>query len=76
MPGMIPNRDVAERLYRQLQSRAALAGLSRFGYLLNELRWLAGQPNVAELRARLALRSPVDPAVRPAEAVRAERDRL
>jgi len=76
MPTMIQIRDVPETLHRQLKSRAALAGMSLSAYLLDEIRRMASQPTLAELRARLAQRSAVDPNVPPAEAVRAERDRL
>jgi hypothetical protein len=76
MSTMIQIRDVPETLHRQLKSRAALAGMSLSGYLLDEIRRIASQPTIAELRARMAQRSAVDPAVPPAEAVRAERDRL
>lgn len=76
MSTMIQIRDVPETLHRQLKSRAALAGMSLSGYLLDEMQRMASQPTVAELRARMAQRSSADPAVPPAEAVRAERDRL
>jgi hypothetical protein len=76
MPTMIQIRDVPDALHRQLKSRAALAGMSLSGYLLDEIRRIADQPTLAELRARLARRSVVEPAAPPAEAVRAERDRL
>ena len=76
MTTMIQIRDVPETLHRQLKSRAALAGMSLSGYLLDEIRRIASQPTIAELRARIAQRSSVDPRVPPAEAVRAERDRL
>ena len=69
-------RDVPEALHRELKSRAALAGISLSGYLLEEIRRIASQLTVEELRARLARRSAVDPAMPPAEAVRAERDPL
>jgi antitoxin FitA len=76
MSTMIQIRDVPETLHRQLKSRAALAGMSLSGYLLDEIRRIASQPTIAELRARMAQRPAVDPAMPPAEAVRAERDRL
>ena len=76
MPAMIQIRDVPDTLHRQLKSRAALAGMSLSSYLLDEISRAASQPTLADLRARLAQRSPVDPALSPAEAVRAERDRL
>jgi hypothetical protein len=67
---------VPETLHRQLKSRAALAGMSLSAYLLDKIRRMASQPTLAEMRARLAQRSAVDPTVSPAEAVRAVRDRL
>jgi hypothetical protein len=76
MSTMIQIRDVPETLHRLLKSRAALAGVSLSGYLLDEMRRIASQPTLAELRARMAQRSSVEPAVPPAEAVRAERDRV
>jgi plasmid stability protein len=76
MSSMIQIRDVPETLHRQLKSRAALAGMSLSGYLLDEIRRIASQPTIEELRARIARRAAVEPGVTPAEAVRAERDRL
>jgi plasmid stability protein len=76
MSTMIQIRDVPEALHRQLKSRAALAGMSLSGYLLDEIRRIASQPTLAELRARMAQRSAIDPREPPAAAVRAERDRL
>jgi plasmid stability protein len=76
MSTMIQIRDVPETLHRQLKSRAALAGMTLSGYLLDEIRRIASQPTLAELRVRIAQRSAVDPAVPPAEAVRTERGRL
>ena len=75
MSTMIQIRDVPETLHRQLKSRAALAGMSLSGYLLDEIRRMASQPTLADLRARMAQRAAVVPSVPPAEAVRAERDR-
>ncbi len=75
MSTMIQIRDVPETLHRQLKSRAALAGMSLSGYLLDEIRRIASQPTLGELRARLAQRSAVNPSIPPADAVRAERDR-
>jgi plasmid stability protein len=75
MSAMIQIRNVPDELHRRLKSRAALAGMSLSDYLLNEIRDLAERPTLEELRARLEQRSPVNPSVAPAEAVRAERDR-
>jgi len=71
---MIQIRNVPDVLHRRLKSRAALAGMSLSDYLLNEIREVAERPTMDELRARLQARSPVIPAVAPADAIRAERD--
>jgi plasmid stability protein len=73
---MIQIRNVPETLHRLLKSRAALAGMSLSDYLLNELRQAAERPTLDELRARMERRPSMNPSVAPAEAVRAERDRL
>jgi plasmid stability protein len=71
---MIQIRNVPDALHRRLKSRAALAGMSLSDYLLSEIRQVAEQPTLEELRARLRARSEVSPSVTPAQAVRAERD--
>lgn len=71
---MIQIRNVPGELHRRLKARAALAGMSLSDYLLQEIRRVAERPSVQELRARLAERTPVRPAIPPARAVRAERD--
>ena len=75
MPTMIQIRNVPDTLHRRLKSRAALAGMSLSDYLMNEIRVIAEQPTLEEMRARLQRLPPVTPSVAPAEAVRAERDR-
>jgi len=75
MSVMIQIRNVPDAVHRRLKSRAALAGLSLSDYLLREIRTTAERPTLDELRARLAGRSEVTPAVAPAQAVRAQRDR-
>jgi plasmid stability protein len=72
---MIQIRNVPDALHRRLKSRAALAGMSLSDYLLSEIREVAERPTLEELRARLERRSAVTPAVAPAQAIRAERDR-
>ena len=74
MSKMIQLRNVPDELHRLLKARAAMAGMSLSEYLVGEIRRLAERPTVAELRARLAERRPVEPDVSPAEAVREERD--
>jgi plasmid stability protein len=74
MPGMIQVRNVPEGLHRRLKARAAMAGMSLSEFLLAEIGQVAERPSLAELRKRLADRSPVRPDVSPAKAVRAYRD--
>jgi len=76
MATMIQIRNVPDTLHRRLKSRAAVAGMSLSDYLLGEIREVAQRPTIEELRARLEQRSRVTPSLPPAEAVRAERDRL
>jgi len=75
MSTMIQIRNVPDALHRRIKARAALAGMSLSDYLLAEVRRLADQPTLAEMRERLASRPPTMPEPSPAEAVRAERDR-
>ena len=67
-------RNVPEKLHRELKARAALAGLSPSGYLLDRVRRLIERPTPDETRRRISQRSsePVSEAL--AKAVRAERD--
>lgn len=74
MSTMIQIRNVPEGLHRRLKARAAMAGMSLSDYLLGEIRRVAERPRLEELRARLERRAPANPAVPPAQAVRAERD--
>ena len=74
MTTMIQVRNVPDPLHRKLKSRAALAGMSLSDYLLGELRQIAEQPTLDEMRVRLASRSAVTSQETPADAVRAERD--
>jgi len=76
MNAMIQIRNVPEALHRQLKARAALAGMSLSDYLLAEIRQVAERPTLDDLRARLARREAVVPTVAPADAVRAERERM
>jgi len=75
MSKMIQLRNVPDDLHRKLKARAAFEGLSLSDYVLQEVRHVAERPTVAELKTRLAQRSPVITRVPPARAVRAERDR-
>ena len=75
MSKMIQLRHVPDELHRKLKARAALEGLSLSDYLLKEVQRAAERPTLAELRQRLARRTPVATRVPPAKAVRAERGR-
>jgi len=75
MSRMIQIRNVPDELHRALKARAALAGMSLSDYLLREVRRAAERPSPEELRARVRARAAVRPRVKPARALRAERDR-
>ncbi|MBI3030132.1 MAG: hypothetical protein HYY64_11530 [Candidatus Rokubacteria bacterium] len=75
MSRTIQLRHVPEDLHRKLKARAALEGLSLSDYLLREVQRAAERPTLAEIRQRLARRTPVVTRVPPARAVRAERGR-
>jgi antitoxin FitA len=74
MSMMIQIRNVPDALHRKLKSRAALAGMSLSDYLLQQIRQVAEQPTIEEMKARLAKRSTITLSVDTADAVRAERD--
>lgn len=75
MPKMIQLRHVPDELHRKLKARAALEGLSLSDYLLKEIEQAASYPTIAELREKLADRTPFVPRIPPARVIRAERDR-
>ncbi len=75
MSKMIQLRNVPDALHRKLKARAALEGISLSDYLIAEIRRVAERPTRRELLKRLRERSSVWPRVKPAAAVRAERDR-
>jgi plasmid stability protein len=75
MSVMIQIRNVPDALHRKLKSRAALAGMSLSDYLLREIRQVAEQPTMEEMRERLHRLSSVTPSVDPTDLIRAERDR-
>lgn len=74
MHTMIQIRNVPSHLHRRLKAKAALGGQSLSSYLLGEIERLAELPTESELRERLRQRAPVNPSLKPADAVRAERD--
>ena len=73
MSKMIQVRNVPDTLHRRLKARAALAGMSLSDFLLMEIRKIAEKPTPEEMLERLRRRRPVEPAEKPADAVRAER---
>jgi plasmid stability protein len=75
MPKMIQLRHVPDELHRKLKARAALEGLSLSDYLLREIEQAASYPTIAELREKLADRTPFVPRIPTAKVIRAERDR-
>jgi len=74
MPKMIQMRHVPDALHRQLKARAALSGLPLSDFLILELRKIASQPSVAEMRERLRQREPYQSDTSPSDVLRAERD--
>jgi hypothetical protein len=74
MTKMIQLRHVPDSLHQQLKSRAALAGLSLSDYLIREARKAVERPTDEEIFERLHIRSRVTPRIKPAAAVRRERD--
>ncbi len=74
MPKMIQLRHVPDVLHRRLKARAAMAGLPLSDYLIREVRKLAEQPTVEEMRERLRQREPYRGRQSPTDVLRAERD--
>ena len=68
-------RDLPEDVHRVLKSRAALAGMSLSEYASAELRRSVERPTRQDVLERIAARRVARPRVKPATAVRAERDR-
>ena len=75
MSKMIQIRNVPDELHRALKVRAAQAGMSLSDYLLSEVRKVAERPSRTELLERLRHQPPLRLRPRPADAVRAERER-
>jgi plasmid stability protein len=71
---MIQLRNVPDALHRQLKARAALAGLSLSDYLILEVRKIAEQPTLEEMRQRLRQRDPYRGKSSPTDVLRSERD--
>jgi len=70
---MIQVRNVPDTLHCRLKARAAMAGMTLSDFLLMELRKVAEKPTPEEMLERLRRRRPIEPAEKPADAVRAER---
>jgi len=70
---MIQVRNVPDALHRRLKARAAMAGMTLSDYLLMEIRKVAEKPTPEEMLERLRGRRSVEPAEKPADALRAER---
>ena len=75
MSKMIQLRHVPDALHRQLKARAAMAGLPLSDYLIREVRKIAEQPTMEEMRERLSRREPYAGRRSPTDVLRAERDR-
>jgi hypothetical protein len=65
---------IPEALHRELEARAALAGLSLSDFLVRELRKIAEQPMPEEMLQRLSRREPYTGKLSPTEVLREERD--
>jgi antitoxin FitA len=65
---------IPEALHRELEARAALAGLSLSDFLVRELRKTAEQPTPEEMRQRLSRLEPYTAKLSPTEVLRKERD--
>lgn len=74
MSKMIQIRNVPDAIHRRLKARAAMEGKSLSDYLLSEIREIAEQPTIAELRERIKRREPVSVGVPIAELIREERE--
>jgi plasmid stability protein len=74
MSKIIQLRNVPDALHRTLKARAAMAGMSLSDYLLAEIREIAEQPTLVELRERLHQRKPVAAKLDTARLVREERE--
>jgi len=74
MSKMIQLRNVPDALHRGLKARAAMAGMSLSDYLLAEIKEIAEQPTLGELRDRLHGRKPVGVQIDTARLLREERE--
>lgn len=65
---------IPEALYRELEARAALTGLSLSDFLVRELRKVVEQPMPEDILQRLSRRAPYTGKPSPTEVLRDERD--
>lgn len=73
MPKLIQLRRVPDDLHRKLKVRAAEEGLSLSDFLIREAQKIVERPSLAQIRARLARRTKVNPRSSPAEVIRRQR---
>ena len=74
MTKTIQLRNVPHALHRRLKSRAARAGMSLSDYLLHQVRKVANQPTIEEMKARLARRPTAVSSIDLTGGVRSKRD--
>jgi antitoxin FitA len=74
MSKMLQLRHVPDALHRQLKARAAMSGLPLSDYLIREVRKIAEQPTLEEMRQRLQGREPYTGKKTLTDLLRAERD--
>jgi plasmid stability protein len=74
MAKLIQLRNVPDALHRSLKARAATAGMSLSDYLLAEIKEIAENPTLTELRERLHKREPVSAQIDTARLLREERE--
>jgi hypothetical protein len=74
MSKMIQLRNVPESVHRQLEARAALAGMALSDFLIREVRKIAEYPTPEEMRERLSQRDSYRGRTSPADILRAERE--
>ena len=74
MSKMIRLRNVPDALHRILKARAAMAGMSLSGYVLEEIKGISERPTLTEFRERLHKREPVAVQFDTARLVREERE--
>ena len=66
-------RSVPPALHAKLKAKASSNGTTLTDFLLNELKFIAERPTVAELKERVLSRTPVRTKMTPTNVLRAER---